>query len=65
MTWAAYRVAVVNILVGRAGSCEVSATMEHKLDFPLVDEPLDEMENEEQSGAVIFVILKVVFSCGS
>ena len=47
MTWAAYRVAAVNILVGRVGSCEVSATMEHKLDFPLIDELLDEMENVE------------------
>ena len=56
MTWAACHAAVVSILVGGAGSGEVSATKGHMLDYPLVDELPGEMENEEGNGEVIFVV---------
>lgn len=65
MTWAGYHAAVASILVGGAGSGEVSATEEHMLDYPIVDEQLGEMENGEENGEVISVIWMVFFFCTS
>ena len=65
MTLAAYCAAVVSILVGGAGSGEVSATKEHTLDYPLTDELLGEMENGEENGVAICVVWKVFSSCTS
>ena len=65
MTWAAYHVAVVSILVGGAGSDEVSATKEHMLDCPSVDELPGETENGEENGGVISVVEMVFSSCTS
>ena len=56
MILAACCAAVVSILVGGAGSGEVSATMEHMLDSPLTDELPDEMENGEENSVVTCVV---------